>query len=628
MATMSAAERKRRAKELEEATATQSVKLNARSTRGRRGTNLDGEEAEADEQFWGQDAWKEDESDYSTEKEEKDMFDSDFDESEGEEGGDSEADEKAVRRAERLDTQRENARAAVYKEPAKKKRGRPSKAELLERATPTVDTSKESQATGAVPPPSPRKTVPPASPEKIIKKPAPVAISKAQKGPSSPGTQKRNVRASTKKKTRTAQVKRDKESTIAAHVNEQKSAAAPVPKCTIKQEDLLAEAVSTEQLNANWLVQQRQLADEGKIIEHNEANRKPFSARFFSRRGCHSIVMFPQVDLMPAILQQRKQQKPEYPEPALCKITGEPAKYRDPRTGYFYADAAAFKVLRQRYKDQPRYTGFDIVPEVARSGTPVPQQAQAPKSQVAKAAAAGVEKVTKAGRPKQKTGPKPGKRGSKGKEKDQVQQKDVYVSREQPLTQPKQPVNTQPVSSTPATSIYAPAAVSPAVVSSSGVVPIVVENASSLGASSGVSVSRGPIFTQQSVVVQAGQYAGASSSNPAPVYTQVQTGYPQQPANQQWMSNQGPGQTQTYTQQQPPVQQNVYQNQMQAGHIQVSNQPHMQHMTNAYSVEVVGSNTSIASVSSSAVPPVVANTRGDYMQIDIVGASTGTRAQM
>src|SRR5690242_2351750 len=93
---------KRKQKELEEATAAQSVKINARSTRGKRQGELAGEEAEADQEFWGQDAWQEDDSDYSSEAEEKDVFDSDFNESESsgdEEGGD--ATEKELRKAER-----------------------------------------------------------------------------------------------------------------------------------------------------------------------------------------------------------------------------------------------------------------------------------------------------------------------------------------------------------------------------------------------------------------------------------------------------------------------------------------------------------------------------------------------
>jgi YL1 nuclear protein len=118
---------KRKQKELEEATAAQSVKINARSTRGKRQGELAGEDAEADQEFWGQDAWNEDDSDYSSEAEEKDVFDSDFNESESsgdEEGGD--ATEKELRKAERQDKAKEAAAGGgVYKEPVKRKVGRP-----------------------------------------------------------------------------------------------------------------------------------------------------------------------------------------------------------------------------------------------------------------------------------------------------------------------------------------------------------------------------------------------------------------------------------------------------------------------------------------------------------------------
>lgn len=64
-----AAEKRRKAKALEEAGASLSVKLIARSTRGRRVTELKGEDAEADETFWGQGAWQvDDDSDFSTEE--------------------------------------------------------------------------------------------------------------------------------------------------------------------------------------------------------------------------------------------------------------------------------------------------------------------------------------------------------------------------------------------------------------------------------------------------------------------------------------------------------------------------------------------------------------------------------
>lgn len=70
----SAADRRRKAKALEEAGAALSVKLVARSTRGQRISELQGEDAEADETFWGQGAWQEkeeDDSEFSSEEGER-----------------------------------------------------------------------------------------------------------------------------------------------------------------------------------------------------------------------------------------------------------------------------------------------------------------------------------------------------------------------------------------------------------------------------------------------------------------------------------------------------------------------------------------------------------------------------
>lgn len=65
----SAAEKRRKAKALEEAGAALSVKISARSTRGQRISELIGEDAEADETFWGQGAWQDaDDSEFSSEE--------------------------------------------------------------------------------------------------------------------------------------------------------------------------------------------------------------------------------------------------------------------------------------------------------------------------------------------------------------------------------------------------------------------------------------------------------------------------------------------------------------------------------------------------------------------------------
>ncbi|CAN0414531.1 unnamed protein product, partial [Phaeothamnion confervicola] len=61
-----------------------SVKIHQRATRGTRMTALVGEAQEQDETFWGDGIWNEDESEYSSEEEEKDIYDTDFNESESE----------------------------------------------------------------------------------------------------------------------------------------------------------------------------------------------------------------------------------------------------------------------------------------------------------------------------------------------------------------------------------------------------------------------------------------------------------------------------------------------------------------------------------------------------------------
>ncbi len=37
------------------------------------------------------------------------------------------------------------------------------------------------------------------------------------------------------------------------------------------------------------------------------------------------------------------------PEKPKCVITGLPAKYKDPKTGFYYATLAAFKIIREKY---------------------------------------------------------------------------------------------------------------------------------------------------------------------------------------------------------------------------------------------------------------------------------------
>ena len=70
--------------------------------------------------------------------------------------------------------------------------------------------------------------------------------------------------------------------------------------------------------------------------------------RFHSRRGAADTITFTAVDAVPPLGDAtRAGAAPEKPLPALCAVTGRPARYKDPKTGLFYADLAAFKALRK-----------------------------------------------------------------------------------------------------------------------------------------------------------------------------------------------------------------------------------------------------------------------------------------
>ncbi|OQS01767.1 hypothetical protein ACHHYP_00263 [Achlya hypogyna] len=86
--------------------------LPGRSSRGSRINKLIGEAAEADEAFWGNEVWAEGEDeDYSTEAEEEDIVDSDFDEDEAPDEEVHDADEERP-------AKRARATRSSFKEPA------------------------------------------------------------------------------------------------------------------------------------------------------------------------------------------------------------------------------------------------------------------------------------------------------------------------------------------------------------------------------------------------------------------------------------------------------------------------------------------------------------------------------
>ncbi|CAM9331987.1 unnamed protein product, partial [Choristocarpus tenellus] len=331
-------ENKRKAKALHDAGAALSVKLDARSTRGKRMGILVGEDAEADDEFWGQNAWNEaDDSDFSSEEEKPDKFDSDFNDSEDEQEEDD-TEEKALRKDERTEKRKRSAGAGsgVYREPKRfalgvgaKKAQRDPQAAVTQ--TPSLVQTANYPTGGKVNIVGGDKGAERHSP-RIVEMFAPV---------------QRSMRASTKNKTEDSiKVRQGEAKARAAQLKRLKSQ--PKLKGQFTQEQLLLEAIQTEQENVRWLLKQQRMEDEAKEDEMRPKSHKPLASRVLSRRGSPKTILFPGVDLVPTVL-QHPATLPRPATPAVCKITGGPARYRDPLTGHPFADADAFRELRKRF---------------------------------------------------------------------------------------------------------------------------------------------------------------------------------------------------------------------------------------------------------------------------------------
>ncbi|KAG5185727.1 hypothetical protein JKP88DRAFT_348257 [Tribonema minus] len=395
---------KRKQRELEEATAAQSAELI-------------GEDADADQEFWGQDAWKEDESEYSTEAEEQDVFDSDFNESEESGGEDEEQSEESGGEDEE--------QVEVYSEV----RGQGSQ----NKGSGGEDDEQEPKKPKA--PPKKKAVEAAALGEGGEDVGAGDVTAMDDLGGYAP---ERSMRTTTKTKTEVSAKVREQGLRQAQRKGAEQQPQAAARAFRLTQEQMLLEAASeTEHANTNWVAQQRRLAEEAQDGEHASTNgvaqqrrpaeeaqqrrlaeeaqdletqprqHMPFISRFYSKRGAPCTVTFPAVDLVPSVLkgphpapitpQQRAQR-------TLCKVTGRPAKYRDSLTGYPFADAAAFRELRRRYGAAP-------TPTPAESSLAAPYLAAAEHTPLRAAALPAKPSTKGKGRPK---GARGGKRGGKG----------------------------------------------------------------------------------------------------------------------------------------------------------------------------------------------------------------------
>ncbi|KAM7491568.1 hypothetical protein LguiA_034489 [Lonicera macranthoides] len=282
----------------------------SRATRGKRMTKLVDEELEEDDQFWNQDALKEEENDtnYEEETEVADVFDSDFDEDEPD--PDEEAEKEPDERA------RTKKRLIYPGKPLSKKQKKKKVVSKFDEKTPEHSTLLPENDTADDD----------VEVERIVRKSTRTSVIVRQ-------AERDAIRAALQATMKP--IKRRKE-------GEEKR---------MTQEEMLLEAAQTEIMNLRNL--ERVLAREEEVKKRAVVHKAVYSGpqiRYLSRNGCSYLEFTNGVSFQSEISTNTT----PYPQKAVCAVTGLPAKYRDPKTGLAYATKEAFRIIREQVSDENR----------------------------------------------------------------------------------------------------------------------------------------------------------------------------------------------------------------------------------------------------------------------------------
>ncbi|GAX11746.1 hypothetical protein FisN_7Lh126 [Fistulifera solaris] len=349
-----------------------------RSTAGKRMTELGGQEAEDDAAFWGHETWNEDsdnESFHSSDEDsdiKKDVFDSDFDESESDrEEEDAVAGDEEDKEIARVDRKRKESKS-TYSDVVAGKLARGKRMKGIKRIIGDgLNAGIVLNAPGVTPSvaaPVPLITSSAAVPTGSLS-PTVASLSKPARKVTLASTRPRRadqLRTSSKRTT-TARVDTPAAAGYASSTGQppltkSSSSSSSGPQNNHKkkkrhrhtQEELLLEAAhETEGESIRWLLarkryQEEQKDNEGRMEGRGRGPTGKLIMQYTSRRGYLNTITFPEMDHVPEILTRRDSQTTKYPKPTYCVITGLKARYKDPRTGLGYYDLAAFKELRRR----------------------------------------------------------------------------------------------------------------------------------------------------------------------------------------------------------------------------------------------------------------------------------------
>ena len=389
-----------------------------RSTAGKRMAALTGKALETDEAFWGHETWKDDEDDSGNEsfhssdedsEVKKDVFDSDFNDSESDheeeeqaEGDEQERELAREERKQRATAKRSymdiSSRSGAGRGTLKGKRGRGGMKRVMGDGINAGIVLNIPGNAPSLPAVTKALSVPGTAVPAVAKAPAQRSSRpKADSRLAMATTRPRRVNKLSKYSSRFRAARTDAAGVVAGG-GSARTTSAPAHSATssqkkrkrqrFTQQDLLLEAANeTEPENARWLLGRKRIQDQSQKDQEGRDGRGAGSLgglivteRYSSRRGYLNAITFPEMDHVPDILTRSRSTAAEAPPaPTFCVITGLRARYRDPQTGQGYYDAKAFRELRRRHK----------------AGEPLDRRAPPP----AQRAAAQAPAVTAANRP-------------------------------------------------------------------------------------------------------------------------------------------------------------------------------------------------------------------------------------
>ncbi|CAI5480604.1 unnamed protein product [Closterium sp. Yama58-4] len=354
------------------------IRLPARSTRGKRVSEVVGEDLDADEEFWNQKAFQEEAEDveYAMEGEMEDVFDSDFDD---DEPPDNEEEEAGATEVKERPTKRRLLPPGTKKKPKKPakaaKKGAGGKKPPTEKGKASERVGEETTGDGAEGETGKSKDGKKSGVGKSRQRRelALLGVGRGKREGGEGGGGEDREEGEEVEELIGGEEEEGGRETVDTGGDASRSrtdrlfavqsffhgcGAAECCKVVRKrkegerrwtQEEMLLEAAQTEILNREALAVM--LAREEEVKRKAVVEKAIFGGpqiRFHSKDG-KNILEFTKVAAVPPGIDAKA---PSYPAKPTCVITGLPAKYRDPLTGQPYATIEAFKVIRQMWQEE------------------------------------------------------------------------------------------------------------------------------------------------------------------------------------------------------------------------------------------------------------------------------------